>query len=95
MSDMVGNPEAQFFHVMAQFIMFVIVTDGRPTPLSPEQIELREERIGIAVSYFILYEPSIEKTNNFVFLTRTDTNCAVQPQKKARGLKLRGIVLSE
>ena len=33
-------------------------------------------------------EPVHEKTNNFGFLTRSDTNQAVQSQNKARSLKL-------
>ena len=35
------------------------------------------------------YEPSCEKNRSSGFPTRSDTNWAVQPQKRARGLKFR------
>ena len=37
----------------------------------------------------IINEPVLEKTNNFGFPTRSDTNKAVQSQRRGRNLKFR------
>ena len=50
---------------------------------------IEDEISDLGSTGIILYEPHCEKTGLWFFLTRSDTNRAVQPQKMARGLKFR------
>ena len=73
-----GNPNVQLF---SHSISSTMVADFSVEQVS-HPLDLAPENAGN------IFEPSHEKAKQFGFLTRSNTNRAVQPQKQARSLNL-------